>query len=163
MDASDILAITHDHPAAEVEDGALLLEEGVRSGSLLVLVSGVLEIRRGGRTVARIDEPGAIVGEMGLLLQSPATADVVAVGPATVRRIDDAEAFFVRYPGFGRYLATLLAGRLWQVSTYLSDLQAQFADRDDVLGLVPRVLEDILGSTRDQPDPGSEREDESPY
>ena len=71
--------------------------------------------------------------------------------------------FFERYPGFGRYLATLLARRLWQVTTYLGDLQAQFADRPDILGLVPTVLEDLLGNDRPEPDLGSDREHDSPY
>lgn len=163
MNAADILDVTADRPDIVVADGERILEHGVRSHSLFVLVDGVLEVRRGGRAVVQIGEPGAVVGELGLLLDSPASADVVAVGSVTVRRIDDADEFFVRYPGFSRYLATLLARRLWQVSTYLSDLQAQFADRPDILGLVPKVLEELLGSARPEPDVGSDREDESPY
>lgn len=163
MNAVDILEVTADRPDLAVAAGERILQHGVRSHSLYVLVAGVLEVQRGGRAVVQIDEPGAVVGELGLLLDSPASADVVAIGPVTVRRIDDAEEFFVRYPDFSRYLATLLARRLWQVSTYLSDLQAQFADRPDILGLVPTVLEDLLGSDRPEPDPGSDREDDSPY
>lgn len=163
MNATDILEVTADRPGIVVADGERILEHGVRSHALYVLVEGVLEVQRGGRAVVQIDDPGAVVGELGLLLDSPASADVVAVGTATVRKLDDAAEFFERYPGFSRYLATLLARRLWQVSTYLSDLQAQFADRPDILGLVPKVLEDLLGSTRPEPDLGSDREDESPY
>lgn len=163
MNADDIVVATADRPDVGIGDGEAILTDGVRSHALFVLVAGTLEVRRAGQVVATIDEPGAVVGELGLLLGVPATADVVAVGSATVRRIDDAEEFFVRYPGFSRYLATLLARRLWQVSTYLSDLQAQFADRSDILGLVPTVLEDLLGSDRPEPDLGSDREDDSPY
>lgn len=163
MNAADILEVTADRPDLVVGDGERILEHGVRSHALYVLVDGVLEVQRGGRAVVQIAEPGAVVGELGLLLNSPASADVVVIGGATVRRIDDAEEFFVSYPDFSRYLATLLARRLWQVSTYLSDLHAQFADRADILGLVPEVLEELLGSDRPEPDLGSERETESPY
>lgn len=163
MNAADILEVTSDRPDIVLTDGERILEHGARSHSLYVLVDGVLEVQRGGRTVGRIDEPGAVVGELGLLLESPASADVLAVGAATIRRLDDPAEFFERYPGFSRYLATLLARRLWQVSTYLSDLQAQFADRPDILGLIPRVLEDLLDHDRPEPVLGSDREDESPY
>jgi hypothetical protein len=49
------------------------------------------------------------------------------------------------------------------VSTYLSDLQRQFADSGDVLGLVPTVLQELLGGARPVPDPGSDREPDAPY
>ena len=88
---------------------------------------------------------------------------VVAVGPCVVRRMDDAARTFADSPEFARHLATMLAQRLWQISTYLTDLQVQYADRDDTLGLVPSVLRDLLGSGRAPAEPGSDREDESPY
>ena len=80
-----------------------------------------------------------------------------------MRRIDDAAEFFATVPEFAHYLATLLARRLWQISTYLSDLQEQFADRGEVLGLLPTVLQELLGSNLPAPEPGSEREVDSPY
>jgi hypothetical protein len=49
---------------------------------------------------------------------------------------------FANYPEFMGFLAKLLARRLWQVSTYLSDLQARFVDSSTALGLVPTVLKD---------------------
>ncbi len=163
MNPPDILALTAEHPAELVEGGVSLLTEGVRTQSLFVLVEGELEVRRRGRAVVRMSEAGSIVGELGLLLYSPASADVVTVGPATVRRIDDPAQLFDLSPDFGRYLATVLARRLWQVSTYLSDIQEQFADKGEVLGLVPQVLSELLGSALPSTDPGSERETESPY
>lgn len=163
MDTTEILNLTADRAERTLGSGEKLLQEGVRSGALYVLVSGALEVRRGGLAVVIISEPGAVVGELGLLLDSPASADVIAVGPTVVREVDDVEDFFERYPEFARYLATLLARRLWQISTYLSDLKAQFAGRDDVFGLMPAVLQELLGSSRPEPEPGSEREPDSPY
>ena len=163
MNPPDILALTADHPDELVDDGVTLLTEGVRSQALFILVEGELEVQRRGRAVVRISEVGAIVGELGFLLDSPASADVVTVGPATVRRIDDPARLFDLSPDFGRFLATMLARRLWQVSTYLSDIQEQFADKGEVLGLVPKVLKELLGSALPATDPGSERETESPY
>jgi CRP-like cAMP-binding protein len=159
----DILALTAEHPDELVDDGVTLLTNGVRSPALFILVDGELEVQRRGRAVVRMSESGSIVGELGFLLDSPASADVVTVGPTTVRRIDDPARLFDISPDFGRHLATVLARRLWQVSTYLSDLQEQFADKGEVLGLVPKVLNELLGSALPSTDPGSERETESPY
>jgi CRP-like cAMP-binding protein len=159
----DVLDLTASSPDLVLADGEVVIREGERTGALIVLVDGQLEVRRRGITVVRMDEPGTIVGELGLLLDMVASADVVADGRCVVRRMDDAEQTFANNPEFARHLATLLADRLWQISTYLTDLQHQYADRDDTLGLVPTVLRDLLGGRRSAVDPGSDRETDSPY
>lgn len=162
----DILELTKDEPVFTVADGAAVVSDGDRTGALFVLVDGALEVRHHGHPIARFSEPGTIVGEMGLLLDIPATADVVAIGQTVVRRMDDAEQCFQSNPGFARHLATVLAQRLWSVTTYLGDLQDQYADRSDTLGLMPTVLGDLLGGARPSAaavDVGSERESDSPY
>ena len=163
LDDADLLRMTAARPDVTIADGDAVLRQGVRAGALYVLVDGVLVVQRRGRAVVQIREPGAVVGELGLLLDSPASADVVAVGPAVVRRVDDAAELFASTPEFARHLATVLAARLWQISTYLSDLREQFADRGDVLELVPTVLQELMGGANRAVDPGSERETDSPY
>jgi len=159
----NILEMTNGSHEILVQDGEPVISEGDRSGALFVLVEGALEVRRHDRAIARIADPGAIVGELGLLLDIPASADVIACGACTVRRMDDAAATFDSNPEFARHLATLLARRLWQISTYLSDLQEQYADREDTIGLMPTVLRELLDGTRPPAEPGSERETDSPY
>ena len=159
----DIIEMTRSAPDIAVADGELVVVEGERTGYLVVLVEGTLEVRRRGRAVVQMSEPGTIVGELGLLLDTVASADVVAIGECVIRRMDDAERTFAENPEFARHLASLLAHRLWQISTYLSDVQAQYADRSDTLGLMPAVLQELLGGRRPPADPGSEREPESPY
>jgi CRP-like cAMP-binding protein len=164
LDTDEILRMTADQPEVDVADGDVLLHEGVQTGALYVLVAGVLEVRRRGRAVVQIAEPGAVVGELGLLLDAPASADVVALGPAVVRRVADARELFEQSPEFARHLATMLARRLWQISTYLSDLQEQFAGKGEIFELVPTVLRELLGaSSAPDLEPGSERESDSPY
>lgn len=158
--------MTKDELVLTFADGEVVVRDGDRTGALFVLVEGGLEVRRNGHPIARFSEPGTIVGEMGLLLDIPATADVVAAGDTAVRRMDDAEGCFGSNPGFARHLATVLAQRLWSVTTYLGDLQDQYADRSDTLGLMPTVLGDLLGGARpagDGVELGSDREPDSPY
>lgn len=163
MDLGDVLRLVADSPVVDVEPGAAVLVDGERTPAVFVLVEGELEVRRRGRAVVRIGEPGAVVGELGLLLRRPASADVVAVAPTKVHRIEDGEGLIRDSPDFMRFLATMLATRLWQVSTYLSDLQEQFAGRSETLGLVPDVLRELLDTASSDLDPGSEREPDAPY
>lgn len=159
----DILDLTRDEAELTVTDGEALISAGQRPTPMYVLVEGRLQVRRNGHALAEFTEPGAVVGEIGLLLHTPATAEVVSVGTSRVRRMDDAERCFAENPEFARHLATVLAHRLWRVSTYLSDLQDQYADRADTLGLMPDVLRDLLSTHHPPVDLGSERERDSPY
>ncbi len=163
MDLDDVLALVRHSPVEQVEPGSAILREGERSSAIFVLISGELEVQRRGRAVVRIGEPGAMLGEIGLLLDQPANADVVAVGPVTVHRVDDSAGLFARYPELMGYLARMLARRLHQVSTYLSDLQEQFAGSSVTLGLVPTILQELLDADAGKFDTGSDREPDSPY
>ena len=158
-----MLSLVRTNPSIEMADGDVVITEGDPDSALYVLASGALTIRAGGKVVADITEPGSVVGEIGLLLGTPASADVVAVGHTVVHRIDDAAGLFTDHPGFGQHLAIVLARRLRHVTTFLGDIERQFADRRDTLGLVPSVLSDLLGGKVVDVDPGSERDPDSPY
>lgn len=163
VDADDLLELVSTLPRLALETGETLIREGQTDAAVFVLASGALDVERAGRRVARLTDPGAIVGELSLLLSSPATADVIAAEPSIVHRVDDANGLFDTYPGFGRHLAETLARRLHRVTSYLADLHRQFDDRSGTLGLVPTVLEDLLGTERPPVDSGSDREQDNPY
>ncbi len=163
MDSSDVLRLADGAPESEVGPGDSIIRFGEANPALCVLVSGALEVRRNGVAIARLSEPGAIVGEMSLLLGTPASADVIAVEASVVRRIDDAERLFRDVPEFGRHLAVTLARRLHRVTTFLGDLEEQFADQPGTLGLVPTVLKGLLSQEQREVDLGSDREPDSPY
>jgi CRP/FNR family transcriptional regulator, cyclic AMP receptor protein len=163
MASFDVLRLTEAAPERQVDAGETIIGFGDSEPALFVLVSGELEVRRDGATLARLAEPGAIVGELSLLLGTPASADVVAIEPSVVRRVDDAEQLFRDVPEFGQHLAITLAGRLHRVTTFLGDLQEQFADRPGTLGLVPTVLTGLLSREQRDVELGSDREPDSPY
>lgn len=163
MDQRDVLRLAERHPTSEFQDGEIVVAEGSERTSLFVLSSGALSVRVGGSEIARVAEPGGVVGEIGLLLEAPATADVVAVGPTIVHRIDDAASLFAQHPELGLHLAVVLARRLRRVTTFLGDMQQQYGDRTDALGLLPEVVSSLLSEQAGEIDGGSERESDSPY
>jgi CRP/FNR family cyclic AMP-dependent transcriptional regulator len=159
----EVLELAATAPALTVGAGERIIAEGDPSGVLYVLVSGALEVRRGDVVVGRLEEPGTVVGELGLLLDEPASADVYAVGDVSLHRLDDAEELFTRYPAFARFVATVLARRLRQITSYLVDLQEQFADRSETLGLVHHVVSELAHDGGAVHVPGSDREPDAPY
>ena len=62
----------------DVAAGTEVLHEGGRTGHLYVLIEGRLEVVKGDTVVASITEPGAVLGEMSVLLDKPHTATVRA-------------------------------------------------------------------------------------
>jgi CRP/FNR family cyclic AMP-dependent transcriptional regulator len=106
----------------EVIKGTELLKQGSASGALYVLASGTIEILRGGVVVASTAEPGALFGEMSILLGTPHTATVQAKTRCEVYRFEDGAAFVRSNPDITFEIATLLARRLIQATDYLTEL-----------------------------------------
>jgi len=138
-----LLEIAEGFPHRTLAEGEVLLTDGHEVDALYVLVSGTLQVRKGGVTVTTVGQPGACVGEMSLLLGAPATADVVAVASSEVAVITDARAM-LDAGGLTLELARMLAGRLQVMTTYLVDLKQQYADHEGGLGMVDVVLGTLM-------------------
>ena len=121
-----ILDMCQDAPLEELAAGTVLLPEGETSGHLYVLKSGSVEVLRGDTQVAVVEAPGAVFGEMSVLLRRPHTATVRALTPVHVYAFDDAESFLRSNPQIAFLVGKLLAGRLNAATTYLADLKRQF-------------------------------------
>jgi CRP/FNR family transcriptional regulator, cyclic AMP receptor protein len=143
------LALAEDLPRQSLAEGDTLLVEGTRSGQLFVLLDGVLRVEKGGVPITSISERGACVGEVSLLLDVPATADVVASEPTTVAVIDDAARVLTSDPNASLALARLLATRVQHMTTYLADIQRQYADHEGGLGMVGTVLGSLMHRSSD--------------
>ncbi|MGY8666710.1 cyclic nucleotide-binding domain-containing protein [Bradyrhizobium sp. UFLA05-109] len=110
-----------------VATGTLILTEGGASGHLYVLLEGKLEVIKGDTVVATIAEPGAVFGEMSVLLQQPHTATVRACVDSVIYEFDDAASFLIQEPEVALMLARMLAQRLNVANTSLADLKRQAA------------------------------------
>lgn len=149
MDA--VLKSVEHVPETTFGPGEVLIREGDRQGAIFVLVEGAVAILKGEVRVARIRTPGALFGEMSVLLQAPYTASVVAEGPVRVKAVQDGESFLASSPEVALHTARILAQRLHDSTTYLADLKVQFRDQTDHLGMVDRVVGALLNQQAEGP------------
>jgi CRP-like cAMP-binding protein len=140
--------------------GAVLLAEGETSGLLYVLIEGEVEILKGTFQIATVADPGAVFGEISLLLGKPHMATVRAVSDCRCHAIAGGADFLKANPEIAFELSTLLAQRLHGLTTYLVDLKRQYEHHDDHLGMVDDVLETLSHQQRSTFTPGSDRDPE---
>jgi CRP/FNR family transcriptional regulator, cyclic AMP receptor protein len=144
---SPLLDFVATHPSRPFAPAGLVIEQGERTGELLVLVSGEVEVLRDGVRVARAAEPGVVFGEMSALLGGPATATVRALTPAVFAVIAEPREFLIAHPEVSLYVAELLARRLNALNKYLIDVKRQYEGHDH-LGMVDDVLEALMHRPR---------------
>ena len=142
----------------EVPAGTLVLHEGSKTGHLFVLIEGRLEVIKGDSVVAVLAEPGAVLGEMSVLLDQPHTATVRAASDSAIYEIDDAAAFLRDQPAVALLIARLLAQRLNVATTYLADLMHQYAGHGNHLSMVGELLQSMINLPPSQVSPGSDRQ-----
>jgi CRP/FNR family cyclic AMP-dependent transcriptional regulator len=145
-------------PLQDVVAGTVVLAEGQNTGHAYVLVQGRVEVMRGDVQIAVCDEPGALFGEMSVLLGGPHTATVRALGDAKFHVVDDGRAFFRDNPELLWLVGHLLANRLNAATSYLADLKQQYADHGTHLEMVGEVLEAMLYEQERDFRPGSTRD-----
>ncbi len=138
--------------------GDVLLEEGATSGALYLLIDGAVEVLKGDVHVSTVREPGAIFGEISILLGIPHTATVRAVTACRVHEVDQASTFLRSHQEITYQLGQLLAQRLHSMTTYLADLKRQYEDQEDHLGMVDEVLETLNHQQLARLDVGSDRD-----
>lgn len=148
-------------PVQVIAAGEVLIEEGVRPPSMLVLISGSANIERDGVPFARVDSPGAVFGEMSAVLDRVATATVRAGSDVEVYAIAEPLQFLREKPGAALAVLRVTAARLDGLTKYLVDVKQQFADRDDHMGMVGAILDTLVHHQPGQPRTGSLRDPEA--
>jgi CRP/FNR family cyclic AMP-dependent transcriptional regulator len=159
---TDLLQLSARLPLVSTTAGELLIEEGSPPGRMLVLVSGSVTVERDGVPLARVDTPGAVFGEMSVVLGNPATATVRAASPVQVRVVEDPLTFLVEHPGAALAVLRTTASRLDGMTRYLADVKAQLAGSDGHLGMVGQILDTLVHHQVAPLRPGSARDPEPP-
>jgi CRP/FNR family cyclic AMP-dependent transcriptional regulator len=153
-----ILSYCQGLPEQTFGPGEVLLVEKEKQGILYILIEGEIEVLKGDFQITTASEPGAIFGEMSILLDIPHTATVRTLTRSRMHVIERAAEFLKSHTDITYQLAQLLTQRLYSVTTYLVDLKKQFEDRQDHLGMVDEVLETLVHQQIDECSPGSDRD-----
>jgi CRP-like cAMP-binding protein len=103
-----------------IAPGMALIEQGGMTGALYVLKDGELEVVRDGKYVTTIKTPGAVIGEMSVLLNTPQTATVRAVSEVDYFVIDNAIEVLRTHPDWLLQIARLLAQRVNSTTALLT-------------------------------------------
>ena len=159
---AEMLELAAHLPVVTVQPGEVLCEEGGRTGAIWVLVSGALVVMKGDVQVNRISRPGAIIGEVAVLLGSGNSASVVADSECRLHVAADGAALLRSDPEITTFVATGLAERLNFLTTYLADLRHQYGDAPG-LAMVGQVLNELASRQGPPARPGSARDPDPEY
>jgi CRP/FNR family cyclic AMP-dependent transcriptional regulator len=159
---SDMLALSAHLPEVAFAPGEVVVAEGGADGSLWVLVSGALQVRKGTVVVNTVTRPGALVGEIAVLLGTVNSATVEATQPSVLRHAADGQALLASHPTITRLVAVGLAERLNFVTTYLADLKHQYGEAPG-LTMVADVLAQLAQRQVPGAKPGSARDPDPDY
>jgi CRP/FNR family transcriptional regulator, cyclic AMP receptor protein len=113
-------------PRTNCGAGEMVLQEGTKTGRLLILKNGAVSVAKGGVEIAKVADPGAVFGELSALLDQPHSADVRTLEPSEFH-VADADALLMREPGALLYVATVLARRLDLANRGLIELKSELA------------------------------------
>ena len=85
-DGADMLSLSSHPPEQAFAAGQVVVCEGDAGGAIWVLVAGALQVVKGAVLVNTITRPGALVGEVSVLLNARYGATVQATEPGVQRR-----------------------------------------------------------------------------
>ena len=141
---TELLALCADLPVETVAAGEVLIESGAPPGPMYVLAFGSVTIERDGMPFAHIDHPGAVFGEMAVVLDRTATATVRAVSDLSVYVIAEPEQFLLGKPDAALAVLRMTASRLDGLTQYLIDVKQQFADHEGHIGMIGDILDKLV-------------------
>ena len=131
-------------PLESYVTGETILRAGSITGRLLILRSGAVVILKDCVEIARVEQPGAVFGELSALLEQPHVADVRALQHSQLYVADS--ALLEKDPTALLYVARILAQRLVFADSGLVELkkQLQAGQPPSALGKTIEKLQEVL-------------------
>jgi CRP/FNR family cyclic AMP-dependent transcriptional regulator len=135
-------------PIATYQAGETVLTAASTTGRLLILRKGAVAVLNEGVKIATVTEPGAVFGELSVLLDQPHMADVRAL-EASQFHVADAATLLRVDPIALLYVATVLARRLDDANQALIELrrQVQAGQPRSVIEQTVEKMEGLLGAS----------------
>jgi len=78
-----------------IRDQSYIFEEGAKTGVIVILIEGEIEVIKNGISVAVLSEPGTIIGELSVLQDCPHTATCRAQGDIKVYSFTNGKEFLL--------------------------------------------------------------------
>ena len=137
-------------PVMRYQAGETVLSAGSAGGRLLVLRSGVVEVIKDGVPIAEVSTPGAVFGELAVLLDQPHTADVRTLEQSEFD-VAEASTLLANDSIVTLYVAAILARRLDGANRAIIDLkrQLQAGESRRVIGNTVEKVAKLLNAGAD--------------
>jgi CRP-like cAMP-binding protein len=111
-------------PLVTYPAGETVIADGSRTERLLILRKGTVAVVKEDTEIAKVTEPGAVFGELSVLLDQPHTAEVRALEISRFH-VANATTLFAQDPIAVLYVAAVLARRLDGANHALIQLKSQ--------------------------------------
>ena len=141
---SHLLDHCRDLPVRTFEAGDPIIEENHKDGHLFILRSGSVEIRKRDVEVNRLSSAGSIFGEVGLLLDQPHGASVVARMTTECYEIEDGETYLSSHPRMALLIAKVLARRLRNVTDELVEVREMIDADEETSGRFGGIMKTLV-------------------
>jgi CRP/FNR family cyclic AMP-dependent transcriptional regulator len=127
----------------EPED--VIIQEGAVDSRIYILLNGVVDVRKEGKTLATIKRPGEVFGELAVVNDDRRSASVVAAKPTVCLAVDQKFLQDVKprdeYPAFYaalyEFIARVTAGRLQATSRRLAEVEKELRELKASLAAEP--------------------------
>jgi len=121
----------------ECLEGEAVMKEGQQGSRIFILLKGILEVQKAGRTVATIEKSGEVFGEMAVLGSETRSATIIAkthslclaIDQKFLNEIESTEADAQYYAAFYGFLCRVLAQRLRNVTDQLAQAEKKTENR----------------------------------
>jgi CRP-like cAMP-binding protein len=135
-------------PLVTYQAGETVIADGSRTGRLLILNKGTVAIVKDGTEIAKVGDPGAVFGELSVLLDQPHAADVRALETSEFH-VADAATVLTQNPIAVLYVATMLAHRLNGANHALIQLKNQLltGEPPNVVAKTVSQIEGLLSAS----------------
>ena len=129
------IAILENLGLTEVEfgPGTVLIQKGVEQKNVYVMILGKIDVRSGDQRLAVLDAPGAILGEVVVLLGSVPIATVTTLEKSSFFVIPDFLEFIHKHPEACVSVAQTLASRLVATNNHLVFIKEQLQTLQETL------------------------------
>ena len=133
-------------PVSTFEPGETVLAGGSTTGQLFILRQGVVEVVRDGLQIATVSEPGAVFGELSVILDKPHTADVRAAERSEFH-VAKASSLITEGVAALLYVCAMLARRLDTANEVIVEMKREMESgkRPGMLTKALEKLEKLLG------------------